>query len=88
MSSKEFTSTRKREALPEEVALKNLKELTEAERAGQHLLMIQTSDPDEREDILAEAQKTANQRPKQAKKHSYAAVKERLTRNKQRLILS
>ena len=56
MNSKEFNQ-RKREAFPEEVALKNLKELTEAERAGLHLLMIQTSDPDEREDILAEAQK-------------------------------
>ncbi|MDM7542501.1 hypothetical protein [Lacticaseibacillus paracasei] len=78
MSSKEFNQ-RKREAFPEEVALKNLKELTEAERAGLHLLMIQTSDPDEREDILAEAQKTANQRAEEAKKHSYAAVKERLT---------
>ena len=44
MSSKEFNQ-RKREAFPEEVALKNLKELTEAERAGLHLLMIQTSDP-------------------------------------------
>ncbi|RNE10705.1 hypothetical protein [Lacticaseibacillus paracasei] len=78
MSSKEFNQ-RKREAFPEEVALKNLKELTEAERAGLHLLMIQTSDPDEREDILAEAQKTANQRAEEAKKHSYAAVKESLT---------
>ncbi|RNE05753.1 hypothetical protein FAM22279_02783 [Lacticaseibacillus paracasei] len=78
MSSKEFDQ-RKREAFPEEVALKNLKELTEAERAGLHLLMIQTSDPDEREDILAEAQKTANQRAEEAKKHSYAAVKESLT---------
>ena len=47
MSSKEFNQ-RKREAFPEELALKNLKELTEAERAGLHLLMIQTSDPDER----------------------------------------
>ena len=75
MNSKEFNQ-RKREAFPEEVALK---ELTEAERAGLHLLMIQTSDPDEREDILAAAQKTANQRAEEAKKHSYAAVKERLT---------
>ena len=81
MSSKEFNQ-RKREAFPEEVALKNLKELTEAERAGLHLLMIQTSDPDEREDILAEAQKTANQRAEEAKKNSYAAVKERLTQEK------
>ena len=54
MSSKEFNQ-RKREAFPEEVALKNLKELTEAQRAGLHLLMIQTSYPDEREDILAAA---------------------------------
>lgn len=81
MSSKEFNQ-RKREAFPEEVALKNLKELTEAERAGLHLLMIQTSDPDEREDILAEAQKTANQRAEEARKHSYVAVKERLNRGK------
>lgn len=79
MSSKEFNQ-RKREAFPEEVALKNLKELTEAERAGLHLLMIQTSDPDEREDILAEAQKTADQRAEKAKKHSYAAIKKRLTK--------
>jgi hypothetical protein len=79
MSSKEFNQ-RKREAFPEEVALKNLKELTEAERAGLHLLMIQTSDPDEREDILAEAQKTANQRAEEAKKNSYAAIKKRLTK--------
>lgn len=81
MNSKEFNQ-RKREAFPEEVALKNLKELTEAERAGLHLLMIQTSDPDEREDILAEAQKTANQRAEEARKHSYAAVKERLIQEK------
>ena len=47
---------RKREPFPEELALHNLKELTEAERAGLHLLMIQTSDPYEREDILEEAQ--------------------------------
>lgn len=59
MSSKYFDQ-RKRETFPEELALNNLKELTEAERAGLHLLMIQTSDPDEREDILAEAQKTAD----------------------------
>ncbi|WP_195340952.1 hypothetical protein, partial [Lacticaseibacillus paracasei] len=78
MSSKEFDQ-RKREAFPEELALKNLKELTEAERAGLHLLMIQTSDPYEREDILAEAQKTANQRAEETKKHSYAAIKKRLT---------
>ncbi|RNE12928.1 hypothetical protein FAM22280_00246 [Lacticaseibacillus paracasei] len=78
MSSKEFDQ-RKREAFPEELALKNLKELTEAERAGLHLLMIQTSDPYEREDILAEAQKTANQRAEEARKHSYAAIKKRLT---------
>ena len=30
----------KREAFPEEPALNHLKELTEAERAGLHLLMI------------------------------------------------
>lgn len=39
--------------------------------------MIQTSEPDEREDILAEAQKTANQRAEEAKK-SYVAIKKRL----------
>ena len=39
MSSKEFD--RKREPFPEELALHNLKELTKAERAGLHLLMIQ-----------------------------------------------
>lgn len=77
MNSKEFNQ-RKREALPEEVALKNLKELTEAERAGLHLLMIQTSDPDERENILEEAQQLANKRAEEAKKHSYAATKARL----------
>ncbi|MBM6414771.1 hypothetical protein [Lacticaseibacillus paracasei] len=77
MSSKEFNQ-RKREAFPEEVALKNLKELTEAERAGLHLLMIQTSDPDERENILEEAQQLANKRAEEAKKHSYAATKARL----------
>lgn len=77
MSSKNFNQ-RKREAFPEELVLNNLKELTEAERAGLHLLMIQTSDPDEREDILAEAQKTANQRSEEAQKHSYVAIKKRL----------
>ncbi|RND79066.1 hypothetical protein FAM18168_02808 [Lacticaseibacillus paracasei] len=35
MSSKEFDQ-RKRKVFPEELALKNLKELTEAERAGLH----------------------------------------------------
>lgn len=74
MSSKDF-GQRKRDAFPEELALNNLKELTEAERTGLHLLMIQTSNPDEREDILAEAQKTADQRAEEAKKHSYAALK-------------
>ena len=52
--------------------------MTEAERAGLHLLVIQTSDPDEREDILAEAQETADQRAEEAKKYSYAAIKKRL----------
>lgn len=77
MSSKDLYQ-RKREAFPEELALNNLKELTEAERAGLHLLMIQTSDPDDREDILAEAQKTADQRAEEAQKHSYAAIKKRI----------
>ncbi|EPC30042.1 hypothetical protein Lpp120_2412 [Lacticaseibacillus paracasei subsp. paracasei Lpp120] len=61
---------RKREVFPEELALRNLKELTDAERAGLHLLMIQTSDPYEREDILEEAQQLANKRAEEAKKHS------------------
>ncbi|MEN2379131.1 hypothetical protein [Lacticaseibacillus paracasei] len=69
---------RKREVFPEELALRNLKELTDAERAGLHLLMIQTSDPYEREDILEEAQQLANKRAEEAKKHSYAATKARL----------
>ena len=76
MSSNEFD--RKREPFPEELALHNLKELTKAERAGLHLLMIQTSDPYEREDILEEAQQLANKRAEEAKKHSYAATKSRL----------
>ncbi|EPC13161.1 hypothetical protein Lpl7_2584 [Lacticaseibacillus paracasei subsp. tolerans Lpl7] len=76
MSSKEFD--RKREPFPEELALHNLKELTKAERAGLHLLMIQTSDPYEREDILEEAQQLANKRAEEAKKNSYAATKSRL----------
>lgn len=76
VGSKEFD--RKREPFPEELALHNLKELTEAERAGLHLLMIQTSDPYEREDILEEAQQLANKRAEEAKKHSYAATKARL----------
>lgn len=59
---------RKREPFSEELALHNLKELTEAERAGLHLLMIQTSDPYEREDILEEAQQLANKRAEEAKK--------------------
>lgn len=69
---------RKREPFPEELALHNLKELTEAERAGLHLLMIQTSNPYEREDILEEAQQLDNKRAEEAKKHSYAATKARL----------
>ncbi|EEN81851.1 hypothetical protein HMPREF0539_0023 [Lacticaseibacillus rhamnosus LMS2-1] len=69
---------RKREPFPEELALHNLKELTEAERAGLHLLMIQTSNPYEREDILEEAQQLANKRAEEAKKHSYAVTKARL----------
>lgn len=76
MGSKEFD--RKREPFPEELALHNLKELTEAEGAGLHLLMLQTSDPYEREDILEEAQQLANKRAEEAKKHSYAATKARL----------
>ena len=76
VGSKEFD--RKREPFPEELALHNLKELTEAERAGLHLLMIQTSNPYEREDILEEAQQLANKRAEEAKKHSYAATKARL----------
>lgn len=42
--------------------------------------MIQTTDPDERKDILSEAQNMANKRVEKAKKHSYAAVKKCLVK--------
>ncbi|GAN37030.1 putative uncharacterized protein [Lacticaseibacillus paracasei NRIC 0644] len=66
---------RKREAFPEALALNHLKELTEAERAGLHLLMIQTGDPYEHEDILEEAQRLANKRTEETREHSYVATK-------------